>query len=1725
MNKPIEFRKLKPLSQRNLEISAAAPAYGVATLRLLMVCLVVALGVTTARGQGAVPQQLLWQRNTNSVLAQDIPIPMLVTASSGLAVTLRIDGGLATITAGAITVTGPGWVQVTAEQAGDERYLPIRETRIYNLPQAVLTWEGGLKTPETALKVHVVEDYAYVVDYPKGLVVMDVSRPDRPVAVGRYDTFPASVGDVQVVGNYAYLTENGLDFQGLVVIDVSNPANPVKVGAVNLGGIMYAVQMVDNYAYVASHSNGMQVVDVSEPTNPIRVGGYITSGYAVGLHVVEHYAYVASWTAGLQVLDVSNPTRPTRVGSYNTGGNVVAVQVEGDYAYMADEQVGLQVLDVSNRAVPVRVGGYVTGGTARDVQISGNRVFVASGTAGLQVIDVSRPANPVRAGTFGNGQVIGDVQLAGNFAWVADGTGLQLIRYDIGYQQTLFWEGPTDAVLGLNRPHSFGATASSGLPVSFRVDAGPATIADGKVTVTDLGTVWVTAEQPGDASFLPARATRAFNVRQSLLTRVGGVDLANASRDFQIAGNYAFVTDYLGLHVIDLSDPVRPRRIADLDTKGDAWGLQVVGNYAYVADYLEGLQMIDVSNPMSPIRVGGVNTSGTALAVQVVGNYAYLADGESGLQVIDVSNPARPVVVGGADTSGRATGLEVVGNYVCVADGESGVQVIDVRNPTHPSIVAALDTRGYAVDLRVEGDYAYVADGPAGLQVLDVSSPASPEWVGRLSLQDGATRLAVAGSYVFAAGGEGLLHVIDVGNRADPLRVGGYDSATGVSGVRVVGNYAYVTELEAGLQVFRLEVGYPQTLAWEGNTDGILALNNTPYPLRATASSGQAVTFRVDAGPAQIVDGMLTATGAGTVWVTAEQPGDAAHLPLRETRSFNVRHARLTWVGGIETGGYASGLQVVGNYAYLGDGEAGLQVIDVSQPAKPIWVGGIDTAGYARGIQVIGHYAYVADGDAGLQVIDVSNPTHPVQVGTLDTSGYAKTLQVVDNDAYVADWHAGVQVIDVSQPAHPVWVGRIDTSGRGSVQEVRVVGNYAYVVEQTSQTEFDNFEVFDLSHRGHPILVSGMKTGGSAYGVQVVGHYAYVVGGGGMKVIDVSYEASPVHVGGTYSDSQDIQVLGSYAYVAGPSGVQVIDVSLPAKPLPIGEMNTDGKAHHIQVVGNYVYIADGDFGLQILRQDFGYPQTLTWQGTTNAILSLNTPHLLAATASSGLPVTLHVDSGPATIVDDRIIVTGVGKIVVTAGQVGDASYLPVQRTLTFNVERVKFREVGGINTGESGHALQIVGNYAYVAAGWGGLAVSDVSTPTNPMRLGGLVTGGFAGGVHVEGNHAYVAASEIGLQVVDVSDPARPVQVGGIDTSGSASAVQVVGNYAYVADYTAGLQVIDVSDPTLPVRTGGYQTSGYTSDVQVAGNFAYVAQVRPSSGSSYSGLEVFDVSNPAGPVRVGGYHTSGDAVGVKLVENYAYVADREAGLVVIDVSNPTAPIRVGQYANIGGLETVEVVGNYAYLLQNDLYIVDVSYPRIPVRVEYPFSRSGGRFSELVQIQVVGNYAYTLSDDGRIEILQLTRGYPQNLQFQLPSEVPFQSRPIVSPAASDSGLPLTVSVLSGPARIWDNQLILTGVGQVTLLVEQVGNAEFFPAGAIWSLTVTPPRLEVRWANGDRPMELAWASGLSGLKLQACESLPPANEWQDVASSVREIDGEARVSLEAGSAHRYFRLLAF
>ncbi len=219
--------------------------------------------------------------------------------------------------------------------------------------------------------------------------------------------------------------------------------------------------------------------------------------------------------------------------------------------------------------------------------------------------------------------------------------------------------------------------------------------------------------------------------------------------------------------------------------------------------------------------------------------------------------------------------------------------------------------------------------------------------------------------------------------------------------------------------------------------------------------------------------------------------------------------------------------------------------------------------------------------------------------------------------------------------------------------------------------------------------------------------------------------------------------------------------------------------------------------------------------------------------------------------------------------------------------------VGGCDLRDA-WALAVAGNYAYVTSGFGGLHIIDISDPAHCVRVGGYANRNWFSDVAVSGGYAYVAAQLSGLEVIDVRDPVQPVRVGGTRVSDRGWSVAVSGNYAYVAGGDWSMEVIDVTVPTNCVRVGQLPGGDSIFDVAISGNYVFAA-----AADDNVGLKVIDVSDPAHPRTVGGCVTGEDASSVTVAGNHAYVHTTRAGLRVIDISEPGYCVPLGEYATSG----------------------------------------------------------------------------------------------------------------------------------------------------------------------------------------------------------------------------------
>jgi len=327
--------------------------------------------------------------------------------------------------------------------------------------------------------------------------------------------------------------------------------------------------------------------------------------------------------------------------------------------------------------------------------------------------------------------------------------------------------------------------------------------------------------------------------------------------------------------------------------------------------------------------------------------------------------------------------------------------------------------------------------------------------------------------------------------------------------------------------------------------------------------------------------------------------------------------------------------------------------------SQPVIVGSCDTSVSSWGVYVSGKYAYVADDDAGLKIIDISDPTSPTVVGSCSTPNIARGVYVSGKYAYVTNYVAGLQVIDISDPSSPTITGTCDTQ---SARGVYVSGEYAYIADGP-----EGLQVIDISDPTSPTIVGSCDTGW-AEGVYVSGKYAYVANGGaGLKVIDISDPGSPTVVGTCDTIwANGVYVSGKYAYVADSNkGLRVIDISDPTSPTIVGIRDTPDYAYGVYVSGKYAYVADWDAGLQVIdisgidtpAISTGNISTSDITVTENADIGNN---LYVRNAVNVGPGGLYVDEGNGITTDGDLIALGNAGI----GTIAPSTKLEVVGTIT-----------------------------------------------------------------------------------------------------------------------------------------------------------------------------------------------------------------------------------------------------------------------------------------------------------------------------------------------------------------------------------------------------------------------------------------------------------------------------
>ncbi|MHB1037111.1 MAG: Ig-like domain-containing protein [Pirellulales bacterium] len=821
-------------------------------------------------------------------------------------------------------------------------------------------------------------------------------------------------------------------------------------------------------------------------------------------------------------------------GPYLGTGWTEGVAVVGTTAYVAQGDAGLEILDVRDPVNPVRLGGYDTSGTACAVAVSGSLAYVADGTAGVLILDVSNPANPLRLGEIRAGHSAVDVLVCGDLAYVADGeAGLAIVDVsrvdpppapdllaasDTGISSTDNITRDTTPTFGFSLPAgSYWRVYRDGVQVSGDCETGASYTAPPQANGT-YGYSLATVDAAGNAS--PLSPALSVTIDASIPFAPDLVPVSDTG-----------LSDTDNLTRLDNSQPEKTLQFAVANTIAGATVTLYADGTAVGSAVADGATTTITTNGSVDLTDG----THTITARQTLPGGSESTDSEALRVTIDTNVPASPQ---GLDLQAASdTGISNADN------------ITGDNTPTFKfSVPVGPYFRFYRDGVQISGDYETGASYTAAVQVDGTYgyTVAAADSAGNVSVPSVALSVTVD---------------VSIPSAPDLLAV----SDTGLS------NTDNRTNLDNSLPEKTLQFTVGNTIA--GAT---VTLYADGVAIGGATADGTTTTLATN-GSVDLTDWPHVITARQTVPGQPESTDSAALKVTIDTSAPIVTPFRL---GGYDTSGSAYGVTVVGTLAYVADGGAGLQIIEVSNPAAPVRLGALDTTGFAYGVAIVGTLAYVADGNAGLQIIDVSNPAAPVRLGGYDTSGMAWHVAVSGTLAYVADGGAGLQIIEVSNPAAPVQLGGYDISEMA--WDVVVSGTLAYVAGDSA-----GLVIIDVSNPTAPVQLGGCDTIGTANGVAVVGTLAYVAdGSAGLVIIDVSNPAAPVQLRecDTIGTANGVAIVGTLAYVADGKngGLQIFDIGNPAMPVWRGGANIGGTARGLAVWGALAYVADYDVGLVII---------------------------------------------------------------------------------------------------------------------------------------------------------------------------------------------------------------------------------------------------------------------------------------------------------------------------------------------------------------------------------------------------------------------------------------------------------------------------------------------------------------------------------------------------------------
>lgn len=809
--------------------------------------------------------------------------------------------------------------------------------------------------------------------------------------------------------------------------------------------------------------------------------------------------------------------------------------------------------------------------------VSGNRAYASAGHDGVEVYDISVPSSPSKLFTiYTNGQA-SSLALSGNTLFVLN-KWENLVAYDLSnendiqlYSKLVLSEYANKIALSGNHIFAFdgryvrviSVADPSNMSISASIDSGDTSDQRKRNTLAIEGNKLYTRSEGYNYSVYDISTPTSPSLLGSATASVTG------TQDIAVLNNRVYAESAGSIREIDFTNPASP-----VNNKSfDYWGSSNIG-YMSIIDsdlfYYGGTSvgLLSLQIPLSASSFDTINTRDINIITSTDQNTSALA-------------------------FAKGTGNNL---FVLSANG--------LRNYTYqkmtPTQVGSYNTPGLAYDVEVVGTTAFIADGATGVVLLDVSSPASPTLISTYNTAGTAREVVVSGTTVYVADGASGVACFDIQNPALPGAV--------ATGTIATGGTAYDIEITGSTIVVATDAG------------GIKF-----YTITGTCTFSAQVGSITFSGARQIaIDGdfLFASSSMGNYVYDISNPASPSARMIGGV-------AQKTFAGGgplFVSQGRLWSKDLTSNFArYLLSG----QNWDTSSSLSPTGdYSTIRTVEHQNTVNMSSEMAlhddvlYIAGDEYGWSMVDISDPDYPKLLYSFDPNTSTNQVHgIAANNDYVYLAKDAQGLVIMSKSGYSALTRMNQPNSVGIQYSGLANNNYIYKANGIYKNQGDGFE--QLTGTTLPTI---MQNSAPSY---VDDNYAVVLDNNCYcnNVFSLADPLSPALVSSTaaFVFFNPSLIVNNKMYAArGVSGVSIYNIA-NSSATTIGSYNTAGSTADLEVVDNYIYVADNTVNDGLVVLD------ISNESAPQLVTTLNIPYAVAIARNEN---TLYVGSTSGVVVVD-----------------------------------------------------------------------------------------------------------------------------------------------------------------------------------------------------------------------------------------------------------------------------------------------------------------------------------------------------------------------------------------------------------------------------------------------------------------------------------------------------------